>query len=73
MGLRIPEDIAIVSYDNLEILASHMYPSLSSMQLPHLEMGQWAVQYLIDNLENFDELEPIQHLMHCPLVKRDSF
>jgi ABC-2 type transport system ATP-binding protein len=47
-GLRIPCDIAVVGFDNLELIAATLRPSLTTMQLPHFEMGRWAVDYLID-------------------------
>ena len=72
LGLKIREDIAIVGFDNLEIIAASLYPSLTTMQLPHYEMGQWAVRYLLENQHHFDELEPTHNLIECPLVRRES-
>ena len=75
LGLSIPRDVAVIGYDNQEIIAAHIRPALTTMQLPHYEMGQWAVQHLlkfINNSENASSETPIQHLMACPLIERDS-
>jgi LacI family transcriptional regulator len=71
-GLRIPADVAIVGFDNQTNFASALHPSLSTMQLPHYEMGQWALNYLL--LEQADTLppNPIQEKLDCPFVSRNS-
>lgn len=71
-GLRIPHDIAIIGFDNLELIAASVYPALTTMQLPHFEMGQWAIKYLLDNENKFDHITPIQEMIDCPLVNRQS-
>jgi LacI family transcriptional regulator len=47
LGLRIPEDLSIVGFDNLELLAENQFPGLTTVSLPHYEMGVWAVRQLI--------------------------
>jgi LacI family transcriptional regulator len=44
LGLSIPEDIAVVGFDNQELIAEDLYPGLTTRALPHDEMGHWAVQ-----------------------------
>jgi LacI family transcriptional regulator len=75
LGLRIPEDLAVVGYDDQEIIAAHLRPSLTTMKLPHAAMGRWAVQYLlglIHDPEPADQAAPIQQLIECPLIERAS-
>ncbi|WP_169514073.1 LacI family DNA-binding transcriptional regulator [Jonesia quinghaiensis] len=48
-GLRIPEDLAIVGYDNTE-LATLLRPQLTSIDQPRHEMGQRALHMLVDML-----------------------
>ncbi len=71
-GMKIPDDIAIIGFDNLELIAANVYPALTTMQLPHFEMGQWAIEYLFKNRDNFGHLSPIHHVIECPLVSRNS-
>lgn len=46
-GLRIPDDVAVVGFDNQELIAAQLRPPLSTVALPYYEMGRWAVNYLI--------------------------
>lgn len=70
LGLRIPKDVAIVGFDNQLDLAASLWPGLTTVQLPHYQMGKWAVEYLLSAKGN--QQEPIQHLIDCPLVIRES-
>ena len=49
MGLGIPEDVSITGFDNLE-LASVLEPSLTTVHVPHREMGKLAAKTLLDNV-----------------------
>lgn len=71
LGLVIPNDVAIVGFDNQEIIASALRPTLTTVQLPHYEMGRWAVEYLLSRAAA-DELKPIQHTLTCDLIERNS-
>lgn len=71
-GLRIPADVAVVGFDNLEIVAAHLYPPLTTVELPHYQMGAWAVNYLLRHAEAPPEGQPIQHHIPCRLVERGS-
>lgn len=42
----------VMGFDNEQLIAAHLYPPLSTMQLPHYEMGEWAVNYLIEHDAN---------------------
>ncbi|MDR3426130.1 LacI family DNA-binding transcriptional regulator [Silvimonas sp.] len=71
-GLRIPEDISVIGFDD-EVFASSMEPPLSTLVLPHEEMGRWAVARLLD----FDPVADRQRKhrtvkIECPLVLRGS-
>ncbi|NBB98349.1 MAG: substrate-binding domain-containing protein, partial [Alphaproteobacteria bacterium] len=46
LGERPGETIAVMGYDDQEI-AQHLSPALSTVLLPHREMGQWAVTSLM--------------------------
>lgn len=49
-GLRIPEDVAVVGMDNLD-LASRVYPKLTSVALMQEEIGRQAALMLMNRLE----------------------
>ncbi len=68
-GLRIPEDIAVVGYDDEEI-SRHLHPRLTTSILPHREMGQWAIEQLDAHAPKRARY-PVTKL-ECALVERDS-
>jgi LacI family transcriptional regulator len=70
LGLRIPDDIGVVGFDNQLDIALGLWPPLTTVQLPHYEMGKWAVEYLMD--VKGTKGQPIQHKIDCPLVERKS-
>lgn len=70
--LSIPEDIAVVGFDNQEIIAAHLHPGLTTFQLPHYEMGKWAVEYLLSVIDDPEKKHPVQAMLPCPLVERES-
>jgi LacI family transcriptional regulator len=72
-GLRIPDELSIIGFDNQEIIAEGLYPALTTVALPHYEMGAWAVETLMKVIESDDApTGPFPALMPCPLVRRDS-
>ena len=72
LSLKIPADVAVVGFDNYEIIATSMHPMLTTIQLPHEQMGRWAVQHLFDHILNGAAFEPVQMGLACPLLRRDS-
>lgn len=72
LGLRVPEDISIVGFDD-EDLAANMNPPLSTMILPHDEMARWAVAQLLDGYDAVDQDLRVQKVkIECEFVARDS-
>ena len=71
LGLDIPADLSIVGVDNLELIADALWPGLSTMALPHYEMGRWVVHKLLNELEN-PGAPRVHEKIACPLVERDS-
>ena len=71
-NLRIPEDVAIVGFDNVEILAAQIHPPLTTIELPVFEMGQLAVRILLGEGDIAQGEQPVQHVIACPLIVRRS-
>jgi LacI family transcriptional regulator len=46
-GLRVPDDVSVVSFDDDDI-ASWIRPGLTSIALPHYELGRTAIDVLFD-------------------------
>lgn len=73
LNLSIPGDVAVMGFDNQEMIAPNLHPALSTVELPHYEMGRQAVQYLLEQAgKPFDEIQPTEIVVPCPLVMRDS-
>ncbi len=70
LGLSIPNHLSIVGFDNQVLLAEAVDPGLTSVQLPHGEMGQWAMEQVISQLQQ--QTAPQSMRMPCPLVERGS-
>ena len=73
-GLSIPEDISVVGFDNQLNIADALRPALTTVQLPHYEMGVWAAERLLDAIdpENSEQQKPVHVQIACPLVIRNS-
>lgn len=53
-GLRIPQDISVIGYDDIE-LARYLSPPLSTVSQPKAELGKLAVQMLLKRLKEPEE------------------
>ena len=70
MGLRIPEDISIISIDDIE--TRHLLnPMLTTVHIPLEEMGGMTAKLLIDSVNGGHHL-PIYLSVPFTLVKRQS-
>ena len=75
LGLSIPADLSVVGFDDQELIAANLYPGLTTVALPHYEMGAWAADNLIDAIEGKTDLALMAlhpTILDCPLVARDS-
>ena len=70
LGLTIPEDLSLVGFDNQVLVAEAVDPGLTTVQLPHYEMGRWAMEQLFDLLN--ERAGTVGKSMPCPLVERQS-
>jgi LacI family transcriptional regulator len=48
-GLRVPHDMAVIGYDDIE-LASYMTPPLTTIHQPKDELGELAIDVLIHRM-----------------------
>ena len=51
LGLRCPEDVAIVSFDGIPA-AAYTSPGLTTMAQPFVEIGRTSVERLLERIEN---------------------
>lgn len=59
-GLKIPKDLSIISIGDISE-AKYMHPPLTTLQIPHYEMGGMAVDYIVkgeEDIQNTPEIYP---------------
>lgn len=69
LGLRLPEDLSIVGFDDV-VIAHHVYPKLTSVCNPIYQMGEMAAKCILNQVYN--QKHQLQHLYDAELVVRDS-
>ena len=69
-GLRIPEDVALIGYDNIEY-GAHLSPPLTTISQKPYIIGSESCQMLVDMLEE-KPLEKNHFLVPVNLVVRES-
>jgi LacI family transcriptional regulator len=72
-GLKIPGDISIASFDDIE-MASYLNPPLTTVYYPKEEIGRLAVNVLIENMQKEERNQlPRKILLPSQIVERASF
>ena len=74
LGKRVPDDVALIGYDDQEI-SRHTHPPLTTMVLPNYEMGRAAVEALLAVLQRPAGSTPVRRSLlkiDCPLVERET-
>ncbi|WP_461164015.1 LacI family DNA-binding transcriptional regulator [Arthrobacter sp. R4-81] len=70
-GLTIPGDIAVIGFDNQELIAAYLRPKLTTVALPFEKMGALGVRTLAA-LTAGQPITADQQLVDCPLLERSS-
>jgi LacI family transcriptional regulator len=65
-GLTVPDDVSVVSFDDSE-LAAWLRPQLTSIALPHYQLGWQAVELLLN-----PDVEPVVVRVPMPVRNRAS-
>ncbi|MFE0172907.1 LacI family DNA-binding transcriptional regulator [Streptomyces sp. NPDC059002] len=72
-GVRVPEDVAIVGYDDIEFAAAAVVP-LTSVRQPAVTMGAMAAELLLQETESRDAAHEHRRVVLTPelVVRRSS-
>ncbi|MCG6322301.1 HTH-type transcriptional repressor PurR, partial [Vibrio alginolyticus] len=70
LGLRIPEDISVIGYDNIE-LAEYFSPPLTTIHQPKRRVGKNAFEILLERIKDKEHDKRVFE-MHPELVVRDT-
>ncbi|MET8158356.1 LacI family DNA-binding transcriptional regulator [Sphaerisporangium sp. NPDC005289] len=69
-GRRVPEDVAILGFDNWDIMAEYSQPPLTSIDMNLTGLGRSAAHILLAGINGTPS--PGRHLYPCDLVIRES-
>jgi LacI family transcriptional regulator len=70
LGVRVPDDVSIVGFDNLEF-AAHFDPPLTTIDVPAKEMGESAADLLVRRVTGKSAIRSI-HLEPRLIVRRTT-
>jgi DNA-binding LacI/PurR family transcriptional regulator len=71
LGLRVPEDVSVVGFDDIA-LARHLPVPLTTVRASMEEIGRLAAELLLAQIEAGAPLEPERHYLGAELVPRAS-
>lgn len=66
-NIKIPGDIAVVGYDNMVGVGNLFIPALSTVQLPHYEIGRLSALHIINAKQHTETIK-----VHSNYLARDS-
>lgn len=70
-GLRIPHDVAVIGFDNQELIAGYLRPGLTTVALPFDKMGALGVEILAGMIAG-QSTGTGTVTVDCPLLERAS-
>jgi LacI family transcriptional regulator len=70
-GLRVPEDISVIGFDDI-LSAAYQKPSLTTVRQPLREMGRRGAQMLLEMITNSEAEAPAETVIPPELVIRES-
>ena len=71
VGLRVPEDISVVGFDDISSAEYHQ-PSLTTVRQPLREMGTRGARILLDRINHPNKAYPKEVVMEPELIVRES-
>jgi len=69
MGLRVPKDVSVTGFDDIEV-ATIIDPPLTTVHVPHRDMGGLAARTLLQTLDG--NHQSVGHELHPEIVLRES-
>ena len=71
LGLRVPDDVSVVGYDDIPVLEYLSVP-LKTVRMPKAAMGEVAARMLIRHIESKTVVPPQKVLLEAQLITRRS-
>jgi DNA-binding LacI/PurR family transcriptional regulator len=70
-GLKVPNDIAVIGFDNIR-QGAFLTPSLSTIEQPRNLIARELVSILVDQMENKNNKMPVCKVLETELIVRES-
>lgn len=70
-GCRVPQDVAVIGFDNWEVVATNARPELTSVDMNLQNIGTLAAQRLFEAIDGVAP-QPGEHALPCRIVTRAS-
>ncbi|MEJ6950438.1 LacI family DNA-binding transcriptional regulator [Natronospora cellulosivora (SeqCode)] len=71
-GLKVPDDIAVIGFDNTSI-ASMYDPQLTTIAQPRYDLGRISMEILLDIINNEDVSSKEVYLEHELVIRKSTF
>ncbi|MGN6219620.1 MAG: LacI family DNA-binding transcriptional regulator [Microbacterium sp.] len=71
-GIPVPAGLSVVGIDDLHPVADALDPGLTTVALPHEELGRWGMTRLLDRIDGTAPPAGGLHLLRGALVERGS-
>jgi DNA-binding LacI/PurR family transcriptional regulator len=69
--IAVPQQVSVIgTNDSAE--ATHVVPALTTLRVPYAEMAATAATLLIDTILADEAMSPVQHVVGCTLIERQS-
>ena len=69
-GLEVPGDVSVIGFDDQDPIATSLFPGLTTIALPHYDMGVWAVEALVEQIKGKEP--PASWRIPCQVITRGS-
>ena len=70
-GLRMPQDIGLVGFNN-EPIVSLVTPGISSVEQPSFELGKAAAKLFIETMHHNEDMSGVEQVLKTKLFVRES-
>ena len=68
-GVKVPDDVSVTGFDDIN-LATAVYPALTTVRVPHIEMGRSAATLLLELLSGNEK--PASVKFETEIISRES-
>jgi LacI family transcriptional regulator len=71
-GLQVPDDIAVIGFDDIEI-ANELTPPLTTVRIPLMAIGQHAADLILEAIQaDLSQAQPQEYVMPVELIHRGT-